>query len=389
VNNGKLIPALTSLRFFAALAVVAIHGVGLWNFELSPFLQQFAAIGVSFFFVLSGFILIWNYSNLEKKGIFRFYTKRFLRIYPTHWLVTGLYALSSWNFVSGFAVASLGKWWLLVLMMNLCLLQSWIPIPADYFSYNGPSWSVSCEIFFYLMFPLLLFTLKKSRSLLLAISFSIVIVSIFIGGFFHPHPSVQTPPIWWQPTMNGFIQFSPINRVFEFCIGMVVGSFALVRNSKKQTLESSQNTKTKVRICEAISIVIFILFIHFGQLPRIMNIIGVMYISDSGGLWMVMSGSCFVVALLIYAVSAQESLTNIVFNYKPFIILGEASFALYLVHVPFKMYLWQHPKVISHFSDPLKVTIYFCGSIFLSLLIWKFWEIPVRKITLQIIKKYI
>jgi peptidoglycan/LPS O-acetylase OafA/YrhL len=69
VNNGKLIPALTSLRFFAALAVVAHHGVGLWNFELSPFLQQFAAIGVSFFFVLSGFILVWNYSKLEKKRI--------------------------------------------------------------------------------------------------------------------------------------------------------------------------------------------------------------------------------------------------------------------------------------------------------------------------------
>jgi peptidoglycan/LPS O-acetylase OafA/YrhL len=239
------------------------------------------------------------------------------------------------------------------------------------------------------MFPLLLFTLKKSRSLLLAISFSIVIASIFIGGFFHPHPSVQTPPIWWQPTMNGFIQFSPINRVFEFCIGMVVGSFALERQSKNQSLEASQHTITKIRICEAISIVLFILFIYFGQFPRIMNIIGVIRISEPVGLWMVISGSCFVVALLIYAVSAQESLTNIVFNYKPFIILGEASYALYLVHVPFKTFLWQHPNMIAGISDPAKVAIYFAGSITLSVIIWKFWEIPVRKIAFQFIKKKI
>ena len=389
MNKGKLIPALTSLRFFAAFAVVAHHGVGLWNFELSPFLQQFAAIGVSFFFVLSGFILVWNYSNLNSSERIGFYFKRFLRIYPTHWLITALFAISSWAFVSGFAVASLGKWWLLVLLANLCLLQSWIPIPAYYFSYNGPSWSVSCEIFFYLMFPFLLFTLNKSRLILLVISFVIVMVSIFIGSFFHPHPTVQTPPIWLQPTMNGFIQFSPLTRVFEFCMGMMVGSFALERHARIQDKKTSKHSKTKTRLLEVLSMGLFFLFIQFGQLPRIMNKIGVIHISEAVGLWAVISGSCFVVAFLLYAVSAQESISNILLKYRPFIILGEASYALYLVHIPFKMYLWQHPNVISGISDPAKVAVYFCGSITLSILIWKFWEIPVRKVALQLIKKKI
>ena len=389
MNNGKLIPALTSLRFFAALAVVAHHGVGLWSFELTPFIRQFADIGVSFFFVLSGFVLVWNYSNINGKDTFGFYLKRFLRIYPTHWLVTGLYAFSSWTFVSGFTVASLGKWWLLVLLTNLCLLQSWIPIPAYYFSYNGPSWSVSCEIFFYLVFPLLLWLMKKSRVMLLATSLSVLLVFIIIGNCYPPHPSVQTPPIWWQATLNGWVQFSPLTRVFEFCVGMVIGSFALGRHARIQEKEISKHAKTQTRFLEVLSIGIFYGFIHFGQLPRIINLLGIHSYSSATGQWMVTSGSCFVVALLLYAVSAKESIANIVFRFKPFIILGEASYALYLVHIPFKMYLWQHPYLISGISNPLKVTLYFCGSITLSVLIWKFWEIPVRKVALQLLKKKI
>ena len=387
MNNGKLIPALTSLRFFAALAVVAHHGVGLWNFELSPFIRQFAEIGVSFFFVLSGFVLVWNYSNLNSSERIGFYFKRFLRIYPTHWLITALFAISSWAFVSGFAIASLGKWWLLVLLTNFCLLQSWIPIPAYYFSYNGPSWSVSCEIFFYLLFPILLIIFNKHRILLLAFSFSVVVASIFVGSFYPPHPGVQTPPIWWQATMNGFIQFSPLARVFEFCLGMFVGSLALERSLRCQRKDSLQHIKIKVWSLELLSIGMFYYFIKYGQLQGIINSVGLRNISSAVGNWMNHGGSCFVVAFLLYAVSAKESIANIIFRFKPFIILGEASYALYLVHIPFKTFLWQHPNVIAGISDPAKVAIYFCGSITLSVLIWKFWEIPVRKVALQLIKK--
>jgi peptidoglycan/LPS O-acetylase OafA/YrhL len=389
VNKGKLIPALTSLRFFAAFAVVAHHGVGLWNFELSPYVRQFADIGVSFFFVLSGFVLIWNYSNLNSSERVGFYFKRFLRIYPTHWLITGIYAISSWACVSGVAIASLGKWWLLVLLTNLCLLQSWIPIPAYYFSYNGPSWSVSCEIFFYVLFPFLLLLLRKNRFFLVVLSILFVIGFVILGSFFPLHPSVQTPPIWWQATMNGFVQFSPIVRVFEFCLGMMIGSLALVRNARIQDKQSSKNQKNKIWLLEALSVGIFFAFINLGQLPRIINLLGIHDYSIAAGQWMVTSGSCFVVAFLLYAVSAKESISNKVLKYKPFIILGEASYALYLVHMPFKLFLWQHPHLISGISDPLKVTLYFSGSIFLSILIWKFWEVPVRKVALQYIKKKI
>jgi hypothetical protein len=136
-----LIKPLTSLRFFAALMVLAHHYFG--------FMAGFS--GVTFFYVLSGYILAVNYAG--KVGswaeIRLFWWKRFARIYPTHLLTL-------------IATLPLGSS-LAILPLNLLLIQSWIPVQGVYFSFNGPSWSISNEAAFYAAFPLLIVLVTPGR----------------------------------------------------------------------------------------------------------------------------------------------------------------------------------------------------------------------------------
>ena len=101
MDRSGLIDGLTSLRFFAALAIVFHHARGL-VFPDSFMPGVPLAAGVSFFFVLSGFILSYVYTGrLEKVGLYNFYTSRFARLWPAHIftfaLVLALFPSSQWS----------------------------------------------------------------------------------------------------------------------------------------------------------------------------------------------------------------------------------------------------------------------------------------------------
>ena len=156
------IEQLTSLRFFAALAVLASH---LWPLAEEPNpLQPIARTlfhegyaGVSFFFMLSGFILSHTYQAKLTSGAIsrgKYLTLRVARIAPLHWLCGVPLAIWALATVGG-PESGLGS--LPSSLTNLALLQSWVPQVKWYFSLNEPSWSLSDELFFYTMFVWLAF----------------------------------------------------------------------------------------------------------------------------------------------------------------------------------------------------------------------------------------
>ncbi|MEV0427349.1 acyltransferase [Micromonospora sp. NPDC050495] len=207
-TRAPRLPSLTGLRWIAALLVFGFH-VGTMQIIAEPDLKavvnkafSLGLSGVEFFFILSGFVLVWSYQDGERRRVFL--RRRFAKIYPNH-VVT---------FVAALAVA----FWLAdpvlpwAAVANLFLVQAWLPFDGYFYSVNNVSWSLSCELAFYLCLPLVLPWLRRARTGLLwavVVAVPLLILALWPGQLLVPEESR-----WW------FTQIFPVTRSFEFWMGV-------------------------------------------------------------------------------------------------------------------------------------------------------------------------
>ena len=193
---------LTSLRAFAALFVftdhLALYSV-LWH-GVVPFRIGFTA--VSFFFILSGFVLAWSSSEVKPGP---FYRRRFARIYPSYiffLIVAMLVPVAPGGAVSIKTVAT-----------SFFLVQSWaVHNPNLATGINGVSWSLSAEAAFYLAFPLIVrvfINLRPRMRWTLAIGWWVVCSAIVLYG---AHKGARWYPLDYT---------NPVLRSSEFILGVV------------------------------------------------------------------------------------------------------------------------------------------------------------------------
>jgi len=277
--------SLTSLRFFAALGVFLSHLAFLKESEYSYLFVDKGYIGVTFFFILSGFILSYSYSNVKNITLKSFYIARFARIYPLHFI----------TLIISLPFVIYGGWKsILATLPNIFLMQSFIPIKRVYFGANGPSWSISTEMFFYVLFPFII-RLKTNPLVLLSILLIIFQLVIYYLGL----PEKYT---------HAIIYISPFSRVLDFILGVLL---------YKLTYDKE---KCNPNLYQPLSIVIFILFVCASveyDIPQVF-----MY-----DLFFVLP-----FLLIIYAFSNNKGFISKGLFFKPIVILGEASFAFYLIH---------------------------------------------------------
>ena len=196
----KKLNALTGLRFFAALLIV-IHHSSVFDLHVPNFFYDH---GVSFFFVLSGFILAHVHPRLDgKREVALFIWDRIARIWPAHVVMLLV------------VVAVLRTPLTLAFPLNFLLVQGWIPVGKYYFSYNAVSWSVSTELAFYLSFPFFIHRWEQTFWWKISLAVVIVFATIKIcdilqlGGY-------QPESI----TRHGLIYISPLGRILEFVTGI-------------------------------------------------------------------------------------------------------------------------------------------------------------------------
>jgi peptidoglycan/LPS O-acetylase OafA/YrhL len=136
------LPRLTSLRAFAALAVLGYHLMR--HTDLLPHDDWFryGFTGVGFFFILSGFVLTWSIRPHD--GARDFWVRRFARVYPSHFVMLVVAVVVP---VAPGAITWLGA------VAGLLLVQAWFVDWDVVFGLNSPSWTLSCEAFFYLCAP--------------------------------------------------------------------------------------------------------------------------------------------------------------------------------------------------------------------------------------------
>lgn len=219
------LPSLTGLRFAAALLVFGVHAysfipVGGLARDLGHLLLDPGDLGVSFFFVLSGFVLTWAVRGgpgpAPGRGLGRFLAGRFLRIYPAYVVALALAVGGKWvgdlvdpagnrmNQVNGHNLGT-----------SLFLVQAWYPDEITYLGINPVAWSLSCEVAFYAAFPLLHLLLRRLPTAALRVA----AVGFVLAGLLMPlvaHLFVAPAHQRW------FVYVLPATRAVEFTLGIVL-----------------------------------------------------------------------------------------------------------------------------------------------------------------------
>jgi peptidoglycan/LPS O-acetylase OafA/YrhL len=202
------LPSLTGLRIFGSLAVVLCHvGSGFASARSLTVAEAYGYAGVSFFFMLSGFVLTWSDTPQTAR---RFWWLRFARIWPLQFLLMAF----AYTVISS-QVKSPGP---LGHVLELLLLQAWSPDNPTYAGGNGVTWSLSVEMFFYLVFPLAIVLLRRLRGRGLAVTAAVTLVLMAGLPLIVAQAGVDTHSnlYYWL-----FFVFPPY-RFGEFLLGMLL-----------------------------------------------------------------------------------------------------------------------------------------------------------------------
>ncbi|WP_405392138.1 acyltransferase [Streptomyces sp. NBC_01102] len=298
------LPSLTGLRFVAVLFVFAFHASLEAPFTNTGFGQGYADatanagwLGVSFFFVLSGFVLTWSARTRDTTP--GFWRRRAAKIYPLH-IITWAAALVL--LATAGTPAQLRQ-----ALPNLFLVHTWFPDRDVFSSLNDVSWSLSCEVFFYLLFP---FLLRKARRIkadhlwMWAAVTALLVPALPLLSELLP----DSPPL---PFGSGsvwqfwFAYVLPVGRLLEFCFGIFLARMLL----------SGRTIPVPVLPAAALVVITYAISL---QLPFLYGLTSVTVVP---------------VGLLIAAV-AQKDIRGAesVLAHPVAVRLGEWSFAFYLVH---------------------------------------------------------
>ncbi len=307
-------------------------------------------IAVNYFYILSGFIMAIAYYKPQEKSNFnkwKYWLARFARIYPVYLLALLLIVVAKYKTLLDAP---------LTLPLHLSMLQAWIP--GYPITLNTPGWSLSVEAFFYLCFPFLLFSIYKHGTQRLVI-FTVILWLITQVLLLSLLNSDEYLP---KSLLHDFIYYNPLMHFNSFIAGFLTGVF--FKNNKFPILKN--NT-----IWLFLSIVLIITLL--ASRPSLENIIGIKLAFTNG-----LIAPAFL--LFIVLLSQEKGLITNIFNNKWLILLGEASFSLYILQKPLHGI---YDKLIASkipLATELHFYIFLIVLITLSILSYKYLETPMRKI---------
>jgi peptidoglycan/LPS O-acetylase OafA/YrhL len=364
MERNRNIPCLTGVRFVAALLVVIVH-CG-W---LQALLSNFGRQAVSFFFILSGVVLAYNYRDAiisRTLGWWDFFNVRLARIMPMHiatWFLATVYVWYGWKPAQG--NHPFFSW-----ILGLFCLQSYWPSADIIAKWNVVAWSNSCELFFYALFPFVLPVLvqrmKSKRSIIITMIcvylLQVVLYKCASGILVrcitptHSFLGYQThgvaPGLVIPETITVALLVFPPLRLCEFVIGMCIGLLIL---RGEPLLKSAFKANLLLAAC----------IVSFGLLlllpvPK----------------WMPVGAQTYlmfvpVLALTLVALASGLTMVTPLLENRLAILLGNASYSLYLIH----------PFVAPDRNATMLVQgLYVLGDIVAAVFLYLFLERPARKL---------
>jgi peptidoglycan/LPS O-acetylase OafA/YrhL len=349
---------LTSLRGIAALGVWFCH-MGPEPFAFGPY-QEMGRTGVTLFFVLSGFILQCVYRNCSFSHLecyTAFYVRRVARILPLYWISLAISYVSYACLQDGSCTASdyIG------FALSPVALQSWSPCGS--LDWGQVTWTVSAEMFFYAVFPLLV----KITSTSTQTQFRVGLLCLLISTV----PTAITACVSYETfnyvycVLRGF----PLLRVTDFLFGMIMARHAMrMYESQYRAVSITQILRMDVPLGLVLMTVLIAPLIS----------INMTYYLNTGNWITLLSGW-----LLFNLFVANESgCTAMILGLSVIVAFGKISFAFYLTHLP----VLQTLPVMENQS--LKVGIWFFATFGVASLLHYGVEDPIyRHVTKRIASK--
>lgn len=337
------IEQITFTRSLAAFSIIIYHyGLNIYPFnteQLSYIFKQ-ADIGVSFFYLLSGFVMMFAYGRKSSLNQRDYFKARFARVYPVYFLAILLvfihYTLNRQSIdYSG-------------LFLNIYAVQAWVPSKA--ISFNSPAWSLAVEFFFYAVFPFVLkylFTKTNFKKTALAVIIFWLISQALFNLVYYSHYNEGV-----DSNLHNFLYYFPIMHLSSFLIGTLAGYYFLNINSKVQ------------RNYDLVLIFIIALLIIVLKFP-----IGLNY---HNGLLAII----FVPFIIL--LSLNNGVMTKVFNKPAFVFLGEISYGMYILQYP--VFTWVR-SALKQVSIRDNTSIFYISLIFLVIISgisYRFIETPLR-----------
>jgi peptidoglycan/LPS O-acetylase OafA/YrhL len=343
------VPSLTGLRFLAALSVAFAHGSALLlRIEGVPSLHWLsipAGFGMSLFFVLSGFVIHYNYrASVADEGIFgigKFFWARFSRLYPLFLFVLAvdiIFGRQLFNYVTGVDQGFLNT--LSALPYYLTLTQSWL-----YAAYEDSSliyvtgtnssltWSISTEWFFYLSYPLVALMTLRVRSPRAAIAaiigWSIVWIAL-ASSLDGRNPQIDAwavnrfgaiagAKLGYQDSFIRWLNyFSPYLRIGEFVLGCLLSQF-YIHLEGRFVSERERRFGLFLMALGIISVPV-LSYLEYSDVSPFMRSLRSNYALAPS------------VGLIIFTLARYPNPLARFLNSRPFVVLGEASYSIYMLH---------------------------------------------------------
>jgi peptidoglycan/LPS O-acetylase OafA/YrhL len=328
------LPALTGLRTLLALTILLFHftPAGLtWAAHPSITLYPIVNIGyvfVSFFFLISGFILSYNYGDRhEPVKAVDFWMARMSRLYPVY-LLTMLISIPM--LITEWHVRSRLQFWEGAIATPL-LLQGFFPLLATF--WMTVTWTLSCEVMLYIAFPWLMrLRWPRGAGKLLALFLGLWIVGLIPHSIYVLHDpdhlrlaATRYSDGFWINTLK----YTPLPYVCTFLAGLTLGRL-------HESLKLSARGRTLAGLAGFAGV--WFAAYHLAEI--------VPYILVHGGLLTPLF------AAIILGLAGTSPLASL-FSIRPLVAVGASTYCLYLLH--FNVFLLIH---LHHLPERLHVARY-------------------------------
>jgi peptidoglycan/LPS O-acetylase OafA/YrhL len=316
---------LTSIRFFAAFAVIIFHYDR--KFEIFPNgLSNFGYEAVTFFFILSGFILTYTHGRQDGLNVSnrKFGVSRLARIAPAYFLAL----------IVALPVKNASSEMILVVPM----LQAWWPPAA--LLWNAPAWSLSNEMFFYAMYPAIWWAMSRLPQLAVLFLASAL---VDLAALFRATDGISPH----------FASYFPLLNLPQFILGAALG---------KQFIERGRLAYSNALFAAtALSLGFTIVYRPSAVL-------------DGGAL-------CLIFGAMVYSLAGVDGKVKAALSFPPLVVLGEAAYAIYILHWPLGQWWDRVLRVNAGIVLPsyLDFILYCIFAIATAILVMIAFETPARR----------